>query len=187
MNFKSQITKLKSQISDWRFRKAAFLLPAPSASLQGSLAFLIGIKSKLAALGAWLATFGAFGLFTIALLDSALLPLPSGPDLIMITLSAAYPAWMPVYALAATAGSTIGCTLLYLVARRAGVAALRRIKLERRERIENLLGRYDMLAIMVPAILPPPFPFKPFILSAGAFKLRIERFVAAIFVGRAIR
>jgi membrane protein DedA with SNARE-associated domain len=105
----------------------------------------------------------------------------------MIFLSAERPWLMPLYAFAATAGSTIGCTLMYLAARRAGVIALKRVSVERRERIENLLGRYDMLAIMVPAVLPPPFPFKPFVLSAGVFKLKISRFVAAIFMGRAAR
>ena len=162
-------------------RSGLALFPAlPSASF-------IGFKSSLAELGAWLMTFGAFGLFAIALLDSALIPLPSGPDLIMITLSALNPSWMPVYALAATVGSTIGCTVLYLIARRAGASALKRISVQRRERIENLLGRYDMLAIMTPAVLPPPFPFKPFILGAGVFKLKIARFIIAVFVGRAIR
>lgn len=149
--------------------------------------FFLGVKSGLETLGKWLMTFGAFGLFTITLLDSAFVPLPSGPDLIMITLSVAEPAWMPIYALAATVGSTIGCTFLYLAARRAGMRALRRVRAERRERLENLLGRYDMLAVMIPSLLPPPFPFKPFVLSAGVFKLKLTRFVIAIFVGRAIR
>jgi len=44
-----------------------------------------------------------------------------------------------------------------------------------------------MLAVMVPAVMPPPFPFKPFVLSAGVFKLKTSRFVAAIFIGRAAR
>jgi membrane protein YqaA with SNARE-associated domain len=149
--------------------------------------FFLGVKNSLETFGKWLMTFGVFGLFTITLLDSAFLPLPSGPDLIMITLSVAGPKWMPVYALAATVGSTIGCTFLYLAARRAGIRALRRISVERRERIENLLGRYDMLAVMIPSLLPPPFPFKPFVLSAGVFKLQTTRFVIAIFTGRAIR
>ena len=148
---------------------------------------MIGIKRSLAELGAWLMTFGAVGLFAIALLDSALIPLPSGPDLIMITLSALNPAWMPLYALAATAGSTIGCTILYLIARRAGESALKRLSPEKRERLQKLLGRYDMLAVMTTAVLPPPFPFKPFVLGAGVFKLKTARFVVAILIGRAIR
>ena len=152
-----------------------------------SFGSLIGIKRSLAELGAWLMTFGAVGLFAISLLDSAFIPLPSGPDLIMITLSAVNPARMPLYALAATAGSTIGCTVLYLIARRAGEGALRRVSPEKRERIQSLLGRYDMLAVMTTAVLPPPFPFKPFVLGAGVFKLKTARFILAIFIGRAIR
>ncbi len=151
------------------------------------MAFILGIKDFFANLGGKLIGFGATGLFAIALLDSAFVPLPGGPDAAMIILSAAAPAWMPLYALAATIGSTIGCAVLYLIARRAGASILKRVSAERRDRIENLLGRYDMLAVMVPAILPPPFPFKPFVLCAGVFKLKLWRFVVAIFTGRAAR
>jgi membrane protein YqaA with SNARE-associated domain len=105
----------------------------------------------------------------------------------MIILSYTTPAWMPVYAFTATLGSTVGCAALYMIARRAGARILGRISPVRRERIENLLGRYDMVAVMVPAILPPPFPFKPFVLCAGVFKLKLWRFVVAIFIGRAAR
>lgn len=145
------------------------------------------IGEKLAQLGEWLMAFGALGLFAISLLDSAFVPLPGGPDFAMIVLSARTPAWMPLYALAATVGSTIGCTFLYLAARRAGSRALARVSPERRERIENLLGRYDMLAVAVPALLPPPFPFKVLVLGAGVFRLKTGRFIAAIFVGRLVR
>jgi membrane protein YqaA with SNARE-associated domain len=150
-------------------------------------AFLSGVGQKLADLGATLLAYGALGLFAITLLDSAFIPIPGGPDAAMIILSATNPSRMIAYALVATVGSTIGCTILYLIARRAGVAALSRVNGERRERIENLLGRYDMLAVMLPAVLPPPFPFKPFVLSAGVFKLKLPRFVVAIFIGRAVR
>jgi len=152
-----------------------------------ALVFLLGIKSSLEKFGNWLIAFGAFGLFGISLVDSAGVPLPGGPDVVMIFLSANNHALMPLYALAATVGSTLGCTFMYMIARRAGAAALARISDARRERIENLLGRYDMLAVMIPAVLPPPFPFKPFVLSAGVFKLKIVRFITAIFIGRAVR
>src|SRR5689334_8623083 len=148
---------------------------------------LLGIKSTLQAFGERLVTFGPFGLFAISLIDSAGLPLPSGPDAVMILLSAKNHALVPLYAIAASAGSTIGCTIMYWVARRAGLIALKKIKPERRERVENLLGRYDMLALMVTAILPPPFPFKPFVLSAGVFKLKLSRFIIAVFAGRLVR
>jgi uncharacterized membrane protein YdjX (TVP38/TMEM64 family) len=58
---------------------------------------------------------------------------------------------------------------------------------EKRDRIENLLGRYDLIAVMVPAVLPPPFPFKPFVLCAGVFRLKTWRFITAIFIGRLVR
>src|SRR4029079_17417843 len=116
---------------------------------------ILGIKSGLQSLLEWLKAFGALGLFGISLVDSAGIPLPGGPDAVMIWLSATTPGLMPLYALAATAGSAIGCTLLYLIARRAGIAALNRLTVERRTRIENLLGRYDLIAVMVPAVLPP--------------------------------
>src|SRR5437764_7410166 len=103
---------------------------------------LLGIKSTLQAFGERLVTFGPFGLFAISLIDSAGLPLPGGPDAVMILLSARTHALMLLYAIAASTGSTIGCTMMYWVARRAGLMALRKIKPERRERIENLLGRY---------------------------------------------
>lgn len=151
------------------------------------LVLLAGVGHALEELLEWLIAYGWLGLFGISLVDSAGVPLPGGPDAAMILLSANSHSMMVVFALAATAGSTIGCTLLYLIARRAGSAALKRIAPEKRDRIENLLGRYDMIAVMVPAVLPPPFPFKPFVLSAGVFKLKVSRFVAAIFVGRAIR
>jgi membrane protein YqaA with SNARE-associated domain len=148
---------------------------------------LMGIKSILVGLLEWLKALGAAGLFGISLIDSVGVPLPGGPDAVMIWLSGNSPGLMPLYALAATAGSAIGCTGLYVVARSAGVAALRRVAPQKRARIENLLGRYDLIAIMIPAVLPPPFPFKPFVLCAGVFKLKTWRFITAIFIGRAIR
>jgi membrane protein YqaA with SNARE-associated domain len=162
---------------------ACALFPLPNILLPG----LRWLGDNIAGLGTWLMTLGPPGLFLISLLDSAFIPLPSGPDLVMIALSAITPSLMPVYALAATLGSAIGSVLLYLAARRAGARALRGISLEKRERVENLLGRYDMLAVMLPAVLPPPFPFKVFVLSAGVFKLRTYRFIVAILIGRAAR
>jgi membrane protein DedA with SNARE-associated domain len=160
--------------------KAAFLLLGIKRTLET-------IVERLVTFREWLITFGPFGLFAISLIDSAILPLPGGPDLVMILLSARNHTLMPLYAIAASLGSTIGCTMMYWVARRAGLLALKKVKPERRERVENLLGRYDMLAIMVTAVLPPPFPFKAFVLSAGVFKLKLSRFIIAVFAGRLVR
>ena len=82
------------------------------------------ITNGLTSVKEFLVPFGAFGLFAIALLDSALIPLPGGPDAVMLLLSAQNPARMPLYALGATAGSVVGCVILYYISRRAGRRAL---------------------------------------------------------------
>src|SRR5215831_8972690 len=148
---------------------------------------LRGFRDRMYGLAQWLLTLGPLGVFSISLLDSAFVPLPGGPDAAVIALSAMRPELMPLYALGATLGSAIGSVSLYLIARRGGVRALRGVRPETRDRVEGLLGRYDMLAIVVPGILPPPFPFKVFILSAGVFKLKLPRFLVAILIGRAAR
>jgi len=152
------------------------------------LAFIFfGVRTWLQKLLEWLEAYGPLGLFGISLVDSIGIPLPGGPDAVMILLSANAPSMMWVYALAATTGSAIGCTMLYLIARRGGAVALNRVTPAKRDKIENLLGRYDLVAVMVPAVLPPPFPFKPFVLCAGVFRLKTWRFLTAIFIGRFVR
>lgn len=126
---------------------------------------------------------GPVGALLLSLVDS-FVPIPGGPDLAVILLSAKVPALAPVTVLCAVTGAVVGSTILYLGARRAGMAALARVSPERRERVENLLGTYDLLAIAGAALLPPPFPFKVFNLAAGAFRLKVWRFVVAVALGR---
>ncbi|MDQ3652477.1 MAG: VTT domain-containing protein [Acidobacteriota bacterium] len=135
----------------------------------------------------YLVAFGPFGIFAIALLDSALIPLPGGPDAVMLLLSAARPAWMPLYAMAATLGSVVGCVILYYISRRAGRRALERFSAEKQARVKQLVDRYDVLSVLVASVLPPPFPFKLFVITAGVFRLSVWRFAAAVAVGRAFR
>ena len=126
-------------------------------------------------------------IFAIALLDSALIPLPGGPDAVMILLSTQRPAWMPIYALAGTVGSVIGCVILYRIARGAGRRALERFPPKKQARVKELVDRYDVLSVLVASVLPPPFPFKLFVITAGVFRLSVLRFAIAIAVGRAFR
>lgn len=135
----------------------------------------------------FLLAYGPLGLFGIALLDSALVPLPAGPDVVMILLSKASPSWMPIYAAAATAGSVIGCVILYYISRRAGRAALKRFPERKQARVKGWIERYDVLSVLVASVLPPPFPFKLFVITAGVFRLSVVRFAVAIAVGRAFR
>lgn len=149
--------------------------------------FLHPITKGLTRVSEYLITYGAFGLFTVALLDSTFVPLPSSADALMLVLSTAHPSWMLLYAFAATAGSALGCWILYVVSRRAGSRALNRFSERKQQRVKNLIERYDMIAVLVATLLPPPFPFKLFVVTAGVFRFSLLRFMLAIVVGRAFR
>jgi membrane protein YqaA with SNARE-associated domain len=123
----------------------------------------------------------------VALLDSAFVPLPSSADAVMIILTIAHPRWMIFYALLATAGSAIGCVILYYVSRRAGSRALRKFSPAKQARVKELIDRYDVLSVLVASVMPPPFPFKLFVITAGVFRFSLMRFVLAIIAGRMFR
>lgn len=149
--------------------------------------FLDPVTKGLTRVSEYLITFGAFGLFAVALLDSTFVPLPSSADALMLLLTAAHPRWMVLYAFMATAGSSLGCWILYLISRRAGARALRRFSEAKQKRVKELIERYDMAAVLVATLLPPPFPFKLFVITAGVFRFSLVRFMIAIVVGRAFR
>ena len=142
---------------------------------------------SLARVSDYLIAFGPAGLFLVALLDSAFIPLPSSADALVILLTVAQPRWMVVYALTATAGSAIGCWILYLVSRRAGRRALGKFSASKQQRVKDWIERYDVLAVAVACLLPPPFPFKLFVVTAGVFRFGLTRFMVAIVAGRAFR
>ena len=134
-----------------------------------------------------LITFGPFGLFVVALLDSSFVPLPSSADALMLLLTTAHPRWMVLYAAVATAGSTIGCLILYYASRRAGKRALARFSEKKQKKVKGWIERYDVISVLVASLLPPPFPFKLFVVSAGVFHFSVTRFLIAIIVGRGFR
>ena len=151
------------------------------------LATIFKLSDILARVSEFLIAFGPVGLFTVALLDSTFVPLPSSADALVIILSAAVPRWMVLYALTATAGSATGCWILYRISRRAGKRALARFSPAKQQRVKDWIDRYDALAVGVACLLPPPFPFKLFVLTAGVFHFNVTRFLIAIVAGRAFR
>lgn len=142
---------------------------------------------SLSRLSDYLIAFGPFGLFAVAVLDSSFVPLPSSADALMLLLTAAHPRWMVFYAVVATAGSTLGCWLLYIASRRAGRRALARFSESKQKRVKELIDRYDVLSVLVASLLPPPFPFKLFVITAGVFRFSLTRFLVAIMIGRGVR
>lgn len=150
--------------------------------------WLVGkITGAFGKVSSYLITFGPFGLFAIALLDGAFVPMAGGPDAVVMLLSAARPGWVVIYAAAATIGSTAGCVILYYISQRAGRRALARFSPAKQARVKDLIERYDVLSVLVASLLPPPFPFKLFVVSAGVFRLNVVRLAVAIAVGRAFR
>lgn len=149
--------------------------------------FFLSLGSKLKSLQVMLVGLGAFGVLAIALLDAALLPLPGGLDAVVMTLSHLNHAMMPVYVLAAIVGSTFGCLVPYWIGRKTGEAALRRFSEEKRAKVSDWIDRYDLWSMLVGAVAPPGFPFKPLLVAAGVFRMKVWRFLLAIAIGRTIR
>ena len=141
----------------------------------------------LGKLSHWLLAFGPFGLLAIAFLDSVMVPMPGGVDAMLLILAASRPSWMLIYVASAVIGSTAGCVGLYLISKRAGHRALARFSESKQKRVKDLIDRYDVLSVLVASLLPPPFPFKLFVVSAGVFRLNLMRFTIAIAAGRTFR
>lgn len=131
---------------------------------------------------------GAPGLFIISFLDSSFLSFPEVCDLLIVWLTVQHKERMLLYALMCTLGSVVGCFALYAVGRRGGEAFLRkRFKAGNIERAMDVFRRYGLLAIIVPSLLPPPMPFKIFVLAAGVARVRPIEFLIAVSIGRGIR
>lgn len=129
------------------------------------------------------------GLLLIAFADSSFLTLPEGNDFLIVMLSTGN-TWrrMAYYVIMTIVGSVIGCLLLYFVGRKGGNPLLRRRFSEKHiARAERLFEKYGILTVVVPSILPPPCPFKIFVLTAGAFRLKWAEFIVAVTLGRTIR
>ena len=150
------------------------------------------MPASVARIVAWVQAFalgiGGPGLFLVAFLDSSFLSLPEINDLLVVMLVIEHNARMPYYALMATLGSLTGCLVLYWVGRTGGEALVRRrFGGPRMARALALSQRYGVLAIAVPAILPPPAPFKIFVLLAGVAAVPVWRFAITIALARGFR
>jgi membrane protein YqaA with SNARE-associated domain len=133
-------------------------------------------------------SLGGPGLFLIAFLDSSFLSFPEVNDLLIIWLTTQHPERMLYYALMTTLGSIAGCLALYTLARKGGEAFLRKRFHERHiDRAMDLFQRYGLLAVLIPSILPPPAPFKIFVLAAGVTRVKLTHFITAIAIGRGVR
>jgi len=133
-----------------------------------------------------LGPLGIFGVFVIAFADSALLGMP-------VDAAVAFYVYQDhrrllFYVVMASLGSALGSVPLYIIGYVGGEKVLRkRISEERFLRLHRSFEQHEFWALMFPGMLPPPMPFKIFVLGAAVFEMRFRDFVAAIFAGRFVR
>jgi membrane protein YqaA with SNARE-associated domain len=130
---------------------------------------------------------GAPGLFLISFLDSSVLTFPVINDLLLIELSIQHPARMPLYAFLAMLGSILGCVLLFFLAEKGGEALFHKHAGKRAQAIHNWVVHNGFGGMLIAALLPPPTPFKVFVVAAGVFEVPLASFTSAIALARAIR
>jgi membrane protein YqaA with SNARE-associated domain len=129
---------------------------------------------------------GAWGVFVIAALDAAAVGLPM--DVVVAGYVYQNRARFLLYVLMASAGSALGSIVLYLIGYTGGEAVLRkRISPERFEKLHRAFDQHPFWSLMVPAMLPPPTPFKLFVLAAALSEMQFSHFLLAIFSGRFVR
>lgn len=124
----------------------------------------------------------------IGALDSSLLSLPEINDYLVVGRCIEYPSAVIYFPLFAALGSVLGCLLLYTIMRRGGQALLRkRFKPESIQRVERAYARFGVFAIAIPAILPPPLPFKIFVATAGTLEYPRWKFLLTVMIARSVR
>jgi membrane protein YqaA with SNARE-associated domain len=138
-------------------------------------------------IGAWLERLGGLGLILLGFADNSLIPLPGSMDALTIILSAHQRAWWPYYAAMATIGGIVGGYTTYALGERGEAALEKKLPKKKAEKIYRLFNKYGFWSLFVPALLPPPVPYSPFLLAAGVLKYPKRNFFIAVGTARAIR
>src|SRR5579864_1405698 len=145
---------------------------------------------SLLAVSTWvrLRRLGGPGLVLLGIADNSVIPLTGSMDVLTIWLAARHREPWFYYAMMATIGAVLGGYITYGLARKGGKQALeRRLSKRRAVKVYRRFERWGFFAVAVPALLPPPFPFVPFLLAAGAMQYPPKKFLAALALGRGIR
>jgi membrane protein YqaA with SNARE-associated domain len=139
-----------------------------------------------AAMLAALKPLGAWGVCAISVMDSAAIPMPI--DALVIDYVVHDHARFVLYCFMAALGSAIGSLLPFFLGRAGGeIFLLKRINRERYEKLRDRFERQEFLAIMIPAMMPPPMPVKVFEFAAGVFEMKTIWFFCAILLGKFLR
>ncbi len=130
---------------------------------------------------------GAPGLALVSFLDSSFVPMPQVADALIVLLVIEHPGRWIYYSGATVVGSVAGCMVIYLIGRKGDVLLRRQFNTRQIDRGLGLFRRFGLLAVIVPAFLPPPTPLKLFVLLAGLAGVRPVTFAVAVAIGRAFR
>jgi membrane protein YqaA with SNARE-associated domain len=135
----------------------------------------------------WLHRLGGLGLVLLGV-GSQLVPLPGSMDALTLVLAGSKQEWWPYYGLMATLGSVLGGYTAYRLAEKGGKETLeRKIGRLRAQRIYRRVEQRGFATVIVGSILPPPFPFIPFPMAAGALHYPPRKFLTALGLGRGVR
>ncbi|MBM3820620.1 MAG: DedA family protein [Acidimicrobiia bacterium] len=146
------------------------------------------MKSFISWIYGFALAIGGPGLFAVAFLDSSFVSLPQINDILVVLMVTNNKPWMLYYAAMATLGSIAGCYVIYYLAKKGGETfRRRRMRSGNTERILALYRRHGLMALIVPGLLPPPAPFKLFVLMAGVAEVPPLKFVLAIAISRGLR
>jgi membrane protein YqaA with SNARE-associated domain len=154
----------------------------PSTRIQLDVRFVL-----LLSLGAWVERLGGLGLILLGLADNSVVPMPGSMDALTVILSAHQREWWPYYAAMATVGAIVGGYATYALAVKSEEALERKLPKAKAERFYRLFNKYGFWSLFVPALLPPPVPFSPFLLVAGALRYSRRNFFIALGSARTIR
>jgi membrane protein YqaA with SNARE-associated domain len=131
---------------------------------------------------------GGPGLVLLGIADNSIIPLTGSMDVLTIWLAARHHEPWPYYALMATLGAVIGGYITYALARKGGKETMeRKLSKRRATQVSRTFERWGFAAVAVPALMPPPFPFVPFLVAAGAMQYSPKKFLAALTLGRGVR
>src|SRR5208337_2976946 len=131
---------------------------------------------------------GGPGLVLLGLADNSVIPLTGSMDVLTIWLAARHREPWPYYAFMATLGAVIGGYITYAIARKGGKETMeRKLSKKRARQVQRAFERWGFFAVAIPALLPPPFPFFPFLVAAGAGQYSPKKFIGALALGRGVR
>jgi membrane protein YqaA with SNARE-associated domain len=131
---------------------------------------------------------GGPGLVLLGIADNSIIPMTGSMDVLTIWLAARHREPWPYYAFMATLGAVIGGYITYALARKGGKGTMeRKLSKRRAAQVSKAFERWGFAAVAVPALMPPPFPFVPFLLAAGAMQYSTKKFLGALTLGRGVR